>query len=193
MVNAYHVIFSAYGFWLPNDPRGSWSEYVRHWELLCFGKATKTDTRRSLAAVAHDRAGRQGAKRTIQHEPVAFSGRQALAIGIGFCNAIARSGYRFYACAILPEHVHAVIARGRYNIEYVVGQLKGEATKQLKRDKLHPLGHLCDPPSPWGRHGWNVYLNDDAAIRRAIRYVENNPGKEGKPPQRWSFVVPFDP
>lgn len=23
-----HVIFGAYGFWLPNDPRGSWSEFV---------------------------------------------------------------------------------------------------------------------------------------------------------------------
>lgn len=25
MVIGYHVIFSTYGFWLPNDPRGSWS------------------------------------------------------------------------------------------------------------------------------------------------------------------------
>lgn len=28
MVLAYHVIFGAYGFWLPNDPRGSWSKFV---------------------------------------------------------------------------------------------------------------------------------------------------------------------
>jgi len=21
---AYHIVFGAYGFWLPNDPRGSW-------------------------------------------------------------------------------------------------------------------------------------------------------------------------
>jgi hypothetical protein len=48
MVLAYHVIFTAYGFWLPNDPRGSWSEWVGSWELLKFGRATKTDTRRAV-------------------------------------------------------------------------------------------------------------------------------------------------
>ena len=29
MVLAYHLVFSAYGFWLPNDPRGSTSREVR--------------------------------------------------------------------------------------------------------------------------------------------------------------------
>ena len=32
-VLAYHLILTNYGFWLPNDPRGSWSEFVRAWEL----------------------------------------------------------------------------------------------------------------------------------------------------------------
>ena len=26
MVIAQHLVFTTYGFWLPNDPRGSWSE-----------------------------------------------------------------------------------------------------------------------------------------------------------------------
>ena len=34
MVRWYHLIISAYGFWLPNDPRGSWSDFVGAWELL---------------------------------------------------------------------------------------------------------------------------------------------------------------
>src|SRR5438034_5148372 len=42
MVLASHGIFTAYGFWLPNDPRGSWSDFVRSWELfLAGGFATK--------------------------------------------------------------------------------------------------------------------------------------------------------
>ena len=191
MVIAYHAIFTAYGFWLPNDPRGSWSDYIRSWELLRFGKATKTRERRSLAADPHDHQQRKRAKQALKHQPVSFSGRQALSISTGFRNAVARSGYCFHACSILPEHVHAVLARSRYNIEYVVGQLKGEATKQLKRDGLHPFGHLAQPPSPWVRKGWNVYLNTGAHIRRAIRYVVQNPVKEGKPLQRWSFVTSF--
>jgi len=72
-----------------------------------------------------------------------------------------------------------------------VGQLKGEATKQLKRDGLHPFGHLANTPSPWARRGWNVFLNSDEAIRSDTRYVEQNPIKENKPPQNWSFVVPL--
>ena len=46
MVIAYHLILSAYGFWLPNDERGSWSDFVRSYELYAFGPATKADTRR---------------------------------------------------------------------------------------------------------------------------------------------------
>jgi len=39
MIRAYHAIFTAYGFWLPNDPRGSWSDFVGSWELFRFGPA----------------------------------------------------------------------------------------------------------------------------------------------------------
>ena len=192
MVRAYHAIFTTYGFWLPNDPRGSWSDYVRRWEVLRFGPATKTDQRRSLARDEHNRQQRLTAKRALRYQPVSFTGRQALSVAVGFGNAIARSGYRFHACAILPEHVHAVVARCAHKIGHMVGQLKGEATKQLTRDGLHPFGHLAAAPSPWVRRGWNVFLNTDDEIRRAVRYVKQNPIKEGKPPQQWSFVVPFE-
>jgi len=79
MVIAYHVIFSAYGFWLPNDPRGSWSDFVGAWELVRFGKATTVSTTRSLAAVPHDARLRREAKRALKHPPVAFTGTHALA------------------------------------------------------------------------------------------------------------------
>lgn len=54
MILASHVIFGTYGFWLPNDPRGSWSDFVGSWELARFGRATKVTTRRSLAREPHD-------------------------------------------------------------------------------------------------------------------------------------------
>ena len=53
MVKAYHVIFCAYGFWLPNDQRGSWSQWVRSWDLFRYGEATKVTTRRSVAGARH--------------------------------------------------------------------------------------------------------------------------------------------
>jgi hypothetical protein len=38
-----------------------------------------------------------------------------------------------------------------------------------------------------------VFVDSTEDVVRAIRYVENNPVKEGKRRQRWSFVEPFAP
>jgi hypothetical protein len=96
MVLAYHVIFTAYGFWLPNDPRGSWSTFVGAWELsLAGGKATKTNDRRSLAHDEHDRNQRLIAKGASKYPAVEFTGEQATAVANGFDLAGARaSGHR---------------------------------------------------------------------------------------------------
>ena len=186
MILAYHVIFSTYGFWLPNDPRGSWSDFVESWELLRFGKATKVTTARSLAAAAHDGRLREGAKRALKYPPVRFSGRQALAVAHGFMQASREGQYAIYACSILPEHVHVVLGRHERDVGRIVGHVKGRATQHLAREGLWP-----DPDRPvWGHGNWKVFLDTPEGVRRAIDYVEGNPAKEGRPRQRWSFVVP---
>src|SRR5687767_14640948 len=58
MILAFHSIFSMYGLWMPNDPRGSGTDYVAVWELFRYGPATKVRTRHSVAAKPHDRAQR---------------------------------------------------------------------------------------------------------------------------------------
>ncbi len=196
MVLAYHVIFSAYGFWLPNAPRGSWSDFVRAWELFrAAGPATKVTTRRSVAGVGHDRAARRRAKEALRYPAVVFDGHQALSIAHGFAKMVEKAEYRIYACSILPEHVHLVPGRYRYSAETMVRLLKAEATAELIRDGRHPLAAhpLRDGslPSPWARNCWKVFLNELEDITRAIAYVEGNPVKEGKRPQRWSFVVRY--
>lgn len=195
MILAYHSIFSAYGFWLPNDPRGSWSDFVRQWELVRFGKATKTSARRSLARVPHEVAARRAAKEALRYPPVSFTGIQARSIAGGFAQAAGESSYRIHACSILPEHVHVVVARHGRRIERIVGHLKARATHCLRCDGLHPLaawgGADAAAPSPWGRRAWHVYLDDPRGVARAIGYVRDNPAKEGKRPQNWSFVAPF--
>ena len=189
MVLAHHVIFGAYGFWLPNDPRGSWSEFVGSWELLRFGKATKTNERRSVAHAPHDRRLREEAKRALKFPPVQFSGRQALAVAQGFDHARSESGYVIHACSILPEHVHLVIGRNEdRRVERVVGHLKVCATQQRSAAGLWPT----DKRPVWGESAWKVFFDAPADIVHAIRYVEENPLKEGKPKQRWSFVVPWN-
>jgi len=189
MVIAYHVIFSTYGFWLPNDPRGSWSDFVGAWELVRFGKATKVSTTRSVAAVHHDQRLRKQAKGTLQYQPVAFSGRKALAVGKGFAQAVRESGYRVHACSILPEHVHMIIGRSPRSVGRIVGHFKGRATQRLVADGLWPN---TEHPV-WGKKSWKVFVYSPEHVQQAIAYVEANPEKESKPRQRWSFVRPFIP
>ena len=84
MVEAYHAIFGAYGFWLPNDPRGSWSDFIGAWELLRFGEATGHQRiTRSVAHADHDRQLRLAAKAPLKYPPVVFNGLQARAAGVG--------------------------------------------------------------------------------------------------------------
>ena len=193
MVIASHVIFGAYGFWLPNDPRGSWSTFVGSWELYRYGgPATKVSTRRSVAATPHDRAARLAVKERLKYPPVRFSEEQRTAIGDGFGRFAGKNGLRIFACAILAEHVHLVIARHTYHVEQAVVLLKGEASRMLSERNIHPMAKFPRRKERlatcWARGEWKVFLNDAADLKRAIAYVEGNPAKEGLRSQTWPFV-----
>ena len=163
--------------------------------MLRFGKATKTQTRQSVAGHRHDQEMREAAKRKLKYPPVQFTGNQARSIGFGFADFAQISGLNVLACTILPEHVHMVISRHRYKIEYATNLLKGAASHKLASDNLHPFASLANEgerlPKMWARGQWKVYLNSYEDIVRAIKYVEDNPLKEGKQRQVWGFVQPI--
>ena len=166
MILASHVIISCYGFWLPNEERGSWSDFVRSWELFRkFGPATKVSTHRSVAHRPYDRARRAEAQASLIYDPVLFNGLQARAVARGFATQVEKSGYVIYACAILKNHAHLVIKRHRYGVVQVVNLLKGAASRELEREGLHPLMDDRRPdgtlPSPWASKCWKVYLDSD--------------------------------
>ena len=192
MIVGYHVIFGAYGFWLPNDPRGSWSQFVGAWELFRYGRATQTTERRSLAQREHDRELRLKANRALKYPPVEFTELQAVAAG--FARYFARSKVSAWACAIMPDHIHLVVGRPEYRVERLVIQIKGEATQVLVKEGIHPLGAWKDEkgrvPKCFARSEWKVFLDPDD-VPRAIRYVEENPLKERRPAQHWPFVTRY--
>ena len=109
-VLAFHLVFGAYGFWLPNDPRGSWSRYVGSRELHKFGDATKTTVSRSVAHARHDHEQRLAAKRALKFPPVQLTGIQARAVARSIESAANESQYVVHACAAMPDHVHLVLA-----------------------------------------------------------------------------------
>jgi len=194
MIHAYHVIWGTYGFWLPNDPRGSWSDFVASWELALFGKATKSLDRPQVD-IQQWKIWREEAIKALRFPPVHLTGLQARGVGTGFANGCQKSRFIIWACSILPQHVHLVIGRHRYKVEQICNLLKGEATTELKAESMHPQSRFAinngKLPSMWGEQQWKVYLDTEESIENAIRYVEVNPVKEGKSLQNWSFVTPF--
>lgn len=195
MVIGSHVIFGMYGFWLPNDPRGSWSTFVGAWELFRFGPATKVSTRRSVAHRNHDADKRLAAKQSLKRPAVKLTGIQARAVGRGFEAYVRGSELTVLACAILPDHVHLVLERHELSVERIVTQLKAAATRRLVEEEIHPFRHLAlingAPPKCFARGAWKVFLDCDTEVERAIKYVDDNPLKEGLRRQRWGFVKPY--
>jgi REP element-mobilizing transposase RayT len=195
MIHGYHVVWGTYGFWLPNDPRGSWSDFVYAWELARFGAATKSVERQEVDAAKYA-TWRTAARTSLAYQPVTLSGEQAQSVGSALGAFVRKSRLCVWACSILPEHIHLVLARHRYRIEQAVKLLKGAATTRLFADGRHPMSHCQKTdqdrlPSAWAEGHWKVYLDSEEAIENAIRYVGDNPVKEEKPAQRWSFVTPF--
>lgn len=195
MVIAYHAIWSAYGFWLPNEQRGSWSTEVWAPNLRRFGPATKTTERRSLANRRFDPALRRDMRDALKFPPVRFSREQIDCIARGFEHAIVQFNIVLFACAILWDHVHIVSQRHRETIEFVARVLKSAATRRLTEERLHPLAKHADEsgraPTPWAEGGWERYLNTEVEIVDAVDYVNRNPQKHDLPAQGWGFVKSF--
>jgi REP element-mobilizing transposase RayT len=192
---AWHFIFCTYGFWLPNDPRGSWSRFVRSPEIYAVGgPATGSGKiRRSVAGLQHDRVLRNAAKAALKYPSVKFSGIQARAVARGIGAAVHENKYRVHACAIMPDHVHILMDIQPRKTEHVVGHLKARATQQINDEHIHPLeGHVTSAgrtPSVWARRYWCVFIHPSELLQ-AKRYIELNPKKAGFKPQPWNFIMP---
>jgi REP element-mobilizing transposase RayT len=193
-VIAYHIIFGAYGFWLPNDPRGSMSTYVFSSRLQRFGPPTRLREDTTLSAA--DAARLDEMRAELRFPAVRFSSAQIDVIGRAFGDISKKLGLVFYSAAIMPDHVHVVAARQGMYAEDIVGYLKRAASRELRKAKLHPLAQFKQRDdriaTPWCEHGWKVFLFDINEIEHAVQYVNDNPKEAGLPQQQWAWVKTYD-
>lgn len=192
---ATHCILGAYGFWLPNDPRGSGSSYVGSpaiWEA--GGDATLAQTSRSLANSDHDAKLRIAGKAALTKPAMRFNDAQIAAIADGFAAAAATSNYNLHACAIMPDHVHIVLGHHQDMASKIVSHLKSFGTKELNRRGLNPYAALPgrDGQRVWADRFRHVFLTA-AEVPRCVQYVRDNPIKAGLPAQNWDFIKPWSP
>src|SRR4029079_11798334 len=155
-VIAYHLIWTAYGTWLPNDPRGSGSRVVNTPELaelgpVHYGRKTVQPRRYDVRAFYKD------AEEHLDYPVIRFNAKQRDAIGKVFGEVTREHNYTCYACAVMPDHVHVVIRKHRDSAEQMIGNLQGASRTRLRSD-----GVVADEHPVWTRNGWKVFLNSPA-------------------------------
>jgi REP-associated tyrosine transposase len=164
MLLGWHLFFTTYGFWPPNDPRGSGSTRVRTWHLYdAAGEATKVNTRHSVSARPHDMSIRRAAKEALKYPPVELNGLQARAVARGITEVCPKVDLVIHACAIMPNHVHVIAAtHQRLDGDDIIACLKRAGTRGMNDEGLHPMaayrrenGRL---PTPWAGRGWKVKI-----------------------------------
>jgi REP element-mobilizing transposase RayT len=195
---AYHAVFTAYGFWLPNDERGSYSTEVWAPRLQRFGATVDPGTTRSVAKRPFDRARRDEARSELKYPAVKFNAAQRTVISLAIGQVITEYELPTYAAAFLPDHAHLVFGRHRLDAEAWVGYFKRAASRELRKANLHPFEQYVNRadnrvPTPWVDGGWKVYLHSDDEILRTIRYINANPLKAGLPAQQLDYISPFTP
>lgn len=187
LVIAYHLIWTAYGWWLPNDPRGSGSTTVRNDVFadlgeLHYGRKRVQPTGRTVREFYEEAAD------LLKHPLLSFSGIDRSEVASAFADVIAQQRYTCYACAVMPDHVHLVIRKHKHEAEEMTQFLKEASRSRLVAQGLRAPTH----PIWTGGNGWSVFLDHPDEIRRTIRYVELNPIKIGLPAQPWPFVTTYD-
>lgn len=191
---AWHTTLTCYGFWLPNDPRGSKSHSVRVPAIARHGPPSWVETTASVAKQPHDRSRRQRAKQALAREPVRLDGEQARAVALGIAGYCRRRRLAIWSFCILPDPVHLLTTPPPLAPKVFVAQLKAAGTRGLAELGRHPdcSEHQSSegkrPRTPWSRGYWVRYVDDRRHLAAVRRYITKNPTQAGYPEQTWSFV-----
>ncbi len=191
---AHHLIWTLYGHWPPNDTRGSGSAIVHDAELAALGpvhhgrKPARLQPSRTDLRAFHAQVGE------VLHHPIFWidsGGPKRQAWADAFREALRRTKYTVYACAILRNHAHMVIRRHR-NDALMMWRAFADATIERLREfaDVAPVNGIDHPVL--AARPYKVFLKTTDDVRDRIKYVEDNPEKEGLPRQTYDFVTPYD-
>jgi REP element-mobilizing transposase RayT len=187
LVIAHHLIWTAYGWWLPNDPRGSGSravacDVIAELGELHFGRKRLQPPGRVV------RDFYQRAAEVLKYPLLTFDEAARQATAEAFAEVIAAERYTCYACAVMPDHVHVLLRKHKHHAEQMIDNLQNAS-----RLRLSSAGHRpADHPTWTGGGGWKVFLDHPDEVRRTVGYIIRNPLAIGLPEQRWPFVRPYD-
>ena len=186
IVIAYHIMWTLYGWWLPNDPRGSTSRTIRN-DLITELGDVHFGRKRIQPAGKDIRTFYDQAAAVLKHSLLSFTPAEFPVVAGAVGDAISAYNYTCYACAIMPDHVHLLIRKHRDLAEQMIEKIQSLSRKRLGECGLRDEGHPT-----WTRGGWKVFLDLPDEVARTIRYVDDNPKKMRLAVQRWPFVTKYD-
>ena len=183
---AHHLIFTGYGHWLPNDPRGSGSVDVRKDELRPLGPA-HLGRKREQPPKHELRRFYRDAEPRLEHAVLWFDTAKRQALGDAFGASVERYGYTCYACAVLRNHAHLLIRVHRDDAAIMWRNLANDTRSRLR-------GSLDVPDAYpfWADRPYKVFCYTPPDVWSRVRYIEDNPAKDHLPRQTWPFVTPYD-
>ncbi len=186
MVAGYHLIWTAYGWWLPNDPRGSSSQEIRAANIEPLGDLHHG---RKVIQPSRDELLRffEASRRALKHELLAFKPDDFPLIADAFAETCQRRKYTCYACAIVPDHVHILIRKHKEKAEEMMEHLQADSRRAVLASGLRKAEHPV-----WGGPGWKVFLETRDDFERIVRYIARNPAQARLPAQDWAFVKRYD-
>jgi REP element-mobilizing transposase RayT len=186
MVVGYHLIWTAYGWWLPNDPRGCSSHEIRVERIADLGELHHG--RKAIQPNSSElRRFYEEARGVLKHPLLTFSSHDAATIAETFAIVITQQKYTCYACAIMPDHVHILIRRHRDKSEEMIARLQAGSKDRLIASGVRNADHPV-----WGGCGWKVFLQTRTDMQRIVDYIRKHPIKAGLPEQNWQFVKEYD-
>src|SRR5262249_25387478 len=103
MVAGYHLMWTAYACWLPNDLRGSTSAEIRAERIASLGELHQG--RKAIQPNANEiRAFFKLAEELLAHPRRIFNDEEALVIAKSFAKTIKNRVCTCYECAMMPDH-----------------------------------------------------------------------------------------
>lgn len=186
MIIGHHLIWTVYGVWLPNDPRGSSSHEIREGKLAPLGDL-HFGRKRIQPPSSEIRSFYRSATPLLDRPRLLLTDDDIAFVATVFGRIIRQRNYTCHACAIMPDHLHLLMRRHRDKAEQMLFFLQEDTKQALLAADRRPPDHPV-----WGGPGWKVFKDRPEEMADCAHYIHDNPLKAGRPAQHWDFVVEYD-
>jgi len=133
MILAWHLVWTCYGWWFPNDPRGSWSKEVWKPELQESGDIEERGRRATQPSWSEMRQWFSSAQRKLKYQPILLDESAKQIVRRVVAQYAQLHNYEILALAVMPEHIHIVVGFHNHRYEKIVQAFKSVSSRQLRK------------------------------------------------------------